>query len=129
MVEFETIGAPDKSTIIRYFQKDLKPSIKIEIKQQDQALTRLEEIMRKTVNAEAKVGPKSSTMIQNLDICCPRSYCSSYAPFLKVQTQETKKPKPNKFKLKDLKPANKKIFFPSCSKFTKPKKTFCQEKK
>lgn len=39
------------------------PSIKSEIKQQDQALTSFKEIVQKIVNAEAKADLRSSIMI------------------------------------------------------------------
>ena len=45
LVEFGTIGAPNKPTIICWFQESLKPSIKIEMKQQDRASTSFEEIV------------------------------------------------------------------------------------
>ena len=50
--------------MIRYFQKDLKPSIKVEMEQQDREFMDFEEMMQRAVNAEAKAGLRSSTMVQ-----------------------------------------------------------------
>ena len=49
--------------MICYFQKDLKPFIKIEIKQQDRESMDFKEIVQKAVNVEAKAGLRSSTMV------------------------------------------------------------------
>ena len=65
-----------------------------------------EEMVQRAVNAEAKTGLRSSTMVWNLDACCPRGHRLSHNTFSKVQTQgskdssRSKEPKP-----KDLKPA------------------------
>ena len=45
--------------------------------------------MQKAVNVEAKAGLKSSIMVQNSDIHCHKSHCSSNIIASKVQTQET----------------------------------------
>ena len=70
--------------MIYYFQEGLKFFIKVEIKQQDQESMNFEEMMQKTVNAEAKPGLGSSTMVRNLDIYYPRGYCLSNSTASKV---------------------------------------------
>ena len=75
--------------MICYFRKGLKPSIKIEIEQQDQESMNFEEMVQRTVNAKANTGLRSSTMIQDLDIRCPKGHYSSNSTALKVQTQGT----------------------------------------
>ena len=55
-----------------------------------------EEIMQKAVNAEAKAGLRSSTMVQNSDARYPRGYRLSHNTSSKVQTQGSKEPKPKK---------------------------------
>ena len=54
--------------MICYFREGLKPSIKIEIKQQNREFMDFEEMVQKVVNAEAKAGLKSSTMVRGSDI-------------------------------------------------------------
>ena len=60
--------------MICYFRKSLKPSIKVEMEQSDRKSVNFEEMVQKAVNAEAKVGLKSSTIVQNSDMHCPRDY-------------------------------------------------------
>ena len=49
--------------MIRYFWKNLKSSIKIEIKWQDQTSISFKEMIQEVVNAKTKVGLRFSTMI------------------------------------------------------------------
>ena len=58
---------PDESTMICFFWKSFKLSIKIEIKQQDQASTSFEEMMQKTINVKTKISLRSNDMIKNWD--------------------------------------------------------------
>ena len=75
--------------MICYFRKSLKPSIKVKMEQQDWESVDFEEMVQKTVNAETKVGLRSTTMVRNLDICCPQDYRPSNNIISKVQTQGT----------------------------------------
>ena len=43
-----------------------------------------EEMLQKAVNAEAKAGLKSSTIVRNLDAHCPRGHRLSHNTFLKI---------------------------------------------
>ena len=72
--------------MICYFQEGLQPSIKVKIEQQDWESVNFEEMVQRAVNAEAKAGLKSTTMIQNSDIRCPRGYRPSNNTTSKVQT-------------------------------------------
>ena len=93
-------------TIICYFWKSLKPSIKVKIKQQDQVLTSFQEIVQRAVNAKAKAGIKSSTIVWDSDTRCPRGYCSFHNTSSKVQTESSKDSfRPKKPKPKDIKSA------------------------
>ena len=66
-----------------------------------------EEMVQMAVNAEAKAGLKSSTMVRNSDVRCPRGHRLSHNTSSKVQTQgsshkdspRSKKPKPKDSKL------------------------------
>ena len=70
--------------MICYFQKDLKPSIKIEIEQQDGETVNFEAIIQRVINTEAKLSLKSNIIVQDLDIRYPQNYCSSNNIALKV---------------------------------------------
>ena len=72
--------------MICYLREDLKPFIKVEIEQQDREAINFEEMVQRTVNAEAKAGLKSSAMVQDSDIYCPRGYRPSNSTASKVQT-------------------------------------------
>ena len=72
--------------MICYFWKVFKPSIKVEIEQQDRESIDFEEMVQKAVNAEAKAGLKSSIMVRDSDIHCPRDHRPSNSTALKVQT-------------------------------------------
>ena len=70
--------------MICYFRKDLKPSIKVEMEQQDRESTNFEEMVQRAVNAEAKAGLRSSTMVWELNAYCPRGHRFSDNTFSKV---------------------------------------------
>ena len=70
--------------MICYFRKDLKPSIKVKMEQQDRESIDFEEMMQRTVIAEAKVGLRSSTMVRDSDARCPRGHHPSHNTSSKV---------------------------------------------
>ena len=104
--EFDPIWTPNELTMICYFRKSLKPSIKVEMEQQDRESMEFKEMVQRTVNAEAKTGLRSSTIVRDSDARCSRGYRPSHNTSSKVQIQgsnnssHSKEPKP-----KDLKPA------------------------
>ena len=115
--------------MICYFQESLKPSIKVEMEQQNRASTSFKEIVQRAINAEVKAGLRSSTMVWDLDARCPRGHRSSHNTSSKVQTQGTiakefraEEPRP-----KEAKQADGKVSAPPY--FHKPVKLTCQEKK
>ena len=64
-------------------------------------------MVQKAVNAEAKAGLRSSTMVWDSDAYCPRSHRPSYNTSSKVQTQDSKDlSRPKKTKPKDSKSAS-----------------------
>ena len=56
-----------ESTNVRYFEKGLKPSIKAEIDQDAIHLDNYEELVAKTIRAEAKAGLQPSSYVQKTD--------------------------------------------------------------
>ena len=69
--------------------------------------------MQKAINVEAKMSLKSSIIVQDLDICYPRSYIffNAISTTSKVKTQgiTTKESHTEKNKAKKTKPADSKI--------------------
>ena len=115
--------------MIYYFQKDLKPTIKIKIEQQDRVLTSFKEIVQKTIYTEAKASLMSNIMVRDANFHCLRGYHPSQNTFAKVQTQDStvKKSKLEESRPKDSKPANGKTLAPLC--INEPEKTFRQDEK
>ena len=121
--EFDPIQTPDKLTMICYFREGLKPSIKVEIEQQDRESIDFEKMVQTADNAKAKVGLRSSTMVRNSDIRCSRGYRPSNSITAKVQTQGTKDFHPEEPKVKEIRPT------PSRAEASEPSEQACKEKK
>ena len=113
--------------MICYFQKGLKPSIKVKMEQQDRESIDFEEMVQRAVNAEAKAGLRSSTMVRDSDVRYPRGHRPSHNTSSKVQTQgsshknlpRSEKPKPKDPKLA---PSHDKAAEPAKKKNKKDKK-------
>ena len=75
------------------------------------------------VNAKAKIGLRSSIMVQNVDFYYPQNYCLSQNTFAKVQTlgSTVKKSKSKASKSKDSKLVDRKTL--ASSHINKPEKT------
>ena len=88
--------------MIYFFREGLKLFIKVEIEQQDRESVDFEEMVQKIVKVEVKAGLRSSTMVQDLDIRCPKDHNPFNSITSKVQTQETtaKDSYPKEFKVK-----------------------------
>ena len=72
LIEFDPLAAPTESTMVRYFEEGLKPSIKAEIDQDASHLDDYEELVAKAVRAEAKAGLRPSSYVQETDQQVPR---------------------------------------------------------
>lgn len=68
--------------------------------------TSFEEIVQKTVNAEAKAGLKFNVMIQHSNAYCPRAYHFSHVTFSKILMQKTKESYLKESRAKKTKSAN-----------------------
>ena len=65
--EFDSVAAPNKDTMIRYFQKDLRPSIRAQLDVRDWDLDSWDEVVDKTVNAEAKASLQAPSGTREID--------------------------------------------------------------
>ena len=72
MLELDANGAPEKTDLIRYFQEALKPSIKAEMENQVEEYEHWEELVRKTIAAEAKAALRPSRMSEKWTDIVPR---------------------------------------------------------
>ena len=68
LMEFNPAAAPTESTMVRYFEEDLKPSIKAEIDQDATHLDDYEELVSKAVRVEVKAGLQLSFYVHKTDI-------------------------------------------------------------
>ena len=71
LLEYDPVGAPTKPTMLRYFREGLKPSILAELEHQDLELESFDQMVKKAIDAEAKLAlrPRSST--KEMDQHCP----------------------------------------------------------
>ena len=63
MIEFYPVAAPTESTMVRYFEEGLKPSIKAKMDQDASYLDNYEELVAKAVRVEAKAGLQPSSYV------------------------------------------------------------------
>ena len=78
-------------TMVRYFEKGLKPSIKAEMDQDDSQLINYEELVVKAMRAEAKAGLGLSSYLWEIDQNCLRGNWPAHTTAHKVQTQRVGK--------------------------------------
>ena len=68
--EFDSIAAPNKDTIIRYFQEGLRPSIQAQLDVKDRDLDSWDEVVDKTINAKAKASLQDQSGTSKIDFWC-----------------------------------------------------------
>ena len=124
--EFDPIRTPNKLTMICYFREGLKPSIKVEMEQQDRESMDFKEMVQRAVNAESKAGLRSSAMVRDSDICYPQGHRLSNSTASKVQTQgiTAKDSQQEKPEVKEVKPT-----LSRAAEASKPSEQACKEKK
>ena len=107
--------------MICYFREGLKPFIKVEMEQQDLESMNFEKMVQIAVNAKAKAGLRSSTMVRELDARCPRGHHPSHNTSSKVHTQGTtaKEPRTEESRSKEAKLTDG----PPRSEYAEPGKT------
>ena len=81
------VAATTESTMVRYFEKGLKPSIKAKMNKDATYLDNYEELVAKTVRAKAKVGLQPSFYMRETDQNYPHGKGPAYTATHKVKTQ------------------------------------------
>ena len=71
-MKFELTAISTESILVRYFEKDLKPSIKAEIDQDNSQELDYEKQVAKAVISKAKAGLQTSFYIQETHLDCFR---------------------------------------------------------
>ena len=86
-MEFDLATTPTESTIVRYFEEGLKPSIKAKMNQDATHLDDYEELVSKAVKTEAKAGLRPSSYVREADFQVLRGSRPTHTTAHKVQTQ------------------------------------------
>ena len=87
LLKFDLVVAPTEVTMVKYFKKGLKPSIKVEIEQDNSQLIDYEELVAKAMKAEAKAGLRPSSYMQEINLSCLQGNWPAHIIAHKVQTQ------------------------------------------
>ena len=83
-MEFDPVADLTGSKTVRYFEENLKPSIKAVIDENATHLNNYEELVVKAVRAKAKAGPQPSFYIWEIDIQVLRRNQPTYTTTYKV---------------------------------------------
>ncbi len=75
--EFDPTGAPNETTLIRYFQEGLCPSIQAQLNYQGRDLDGWEEGVEKAGNAEVKANLQPPFYVRDINARCPKGHCPS----------------------------------------------------
>ena len=67
LLEHDPVGAPTKPTMLRYFWVGLKPSILAELENQDLELESFNQMIKKAIDAEAKLALQSRSSTKEMD--------------------------------------------------------------
>ncbi len=74
--EFDPSGAPNKTTLIRYFREGLRLSIQAQLNHRGRDLDGWEEVLEKAGDAEAKANPQPPFYVRDINARCPKGHCS-----------------------------------------------------
>ena len=99
------------------------------MEQQDRESMDFEEMVQRAVNAEAKAGLRSSSMVRDSDIRYPRGHRPSNSTAAKVQTQGSKDSHPEEPKVKEVRPTWAEASEPSKQARKEKKKKRHQERR
>ena len=70
LLEFNPVGALTKPIMLKYFWKDLKPSILAELEHRDFELENFNQMIKKAVNAKAKLALQPCSSTKKIDQNC-----------------------------------------------------------
>ncbi len=72
--EFDPLGTPNETTLIRYFRKGLRPSIRAQLDHRGRDLDVWEEVVGKASDVEAKANLQPPFYVRNIDTRCPKGH-------------------------------------------------------
>ena len=96
LVEFDADGALVKSNLIRFFREGLKPSIRAQMEPRSQEYDSWDELVEKTVAAEAKANLQPSYYSRDMDNRCSKNNRPSHTNLSKHQPSRDNHPEKEK---------------------------------
>ncbi len=72
--EFDPSGASNETTLIRYFQEGLRPSIRAQLDHRGRYLDGWEEVVENASDVEAKANLQPPFYVRNIDARCPKGH-------------------------------------------------------
>ncbi len=72
--EFDPSGAPNETTLICYFRKGLRPSIRAQLDHRGRDLDGWEEVVEKAGDVEAKANLQPLFYVRDIDVRCPKGH-------------------------------------------------------
>ena len=69
--KFDSIAAPNDDSLIQYFKKGLRPSIRAQLDAQGRDLDSWDEVVEKIVDAEAKASLQLYSRTREINFKCP----------------------------------------------------------
>ena len=91
LLEFDPVAAPTEVTMVWYFEEGLKPSIKVEMNQDNFQLINYKELVSKAVRAKATAALRPSFYVRETDLNYLQGSQPAHTTAHKVQTQEVVK--------------------------------------
>ena len=106
LLEYDPVGVPTEPIMLRYFRKDLKPSILAELEHWHLELKSFDQMVKKAIDAKAKsaLWPRSST--KEMDQNCPWGSRLANSTIAKSQNSTMKDSRTEEPKVWDIKLAS-----------------------
>ena len=90
--EFDSVAAPNDDSLIWYFREGLRPSIRAQLDARGRELDSWDEVVEKTINAEAKASLQLYSRTRKMDSKCPRDELPVKSDDLSEPKEKTKFP-------------------------------------
>ena len=103
MLEYDPFGTSTKPTMLRYFWKNLKPLVLVELEHQDLELESFDQMVKKTLNNKTKLDLQPCSSTKKIDQNCPRGNRPANFIGAKSQSSSNKDPRMEKPKVQDTK--------------------------
>ena len=72
LLEYDPVGTPTESTMLKYFRKGLKPLVLAKLEHRELELESFDQMVKKAVDAKAKSALRSCSSTKKIDQHCSR---------------------------------------------------------